>query len=733
MSRLSSGQHYSPTQATGKPNTIDHPAAVDHPASADDPISVARVLAKLQRLAGEKNTLGEFLPEFLQEVTAVLQGVAAAVWEVEAGQMLKLTVQQDLQQTGLLTDQERLHHHGGLLSQAVQSGQPLALQPTPEQLPKHASESPWQRLSEHQSARLSANSSNFLVLVIPVAVDGKVEAVIELFLPAEVPRDRWQSVLRLASQICQPVQLAWQKAAAGRQARRDLLAEGLHQFARRVHASLQPKIVAFTVAHEGRRLIACDRVSVVLSQGSSWWGHRCRVRAVSGAETVESRSASIKALQRLVGRVIGTGEDFWFDENCSAEDWPPQLSVPLQHYLDESFAKAVAIELLWQPPAIDVVACPPEQELQEIALGKPRGPILGALVLEMFGEASFPATVRPRGDVLRTHAEVALANAISVDQLFLMPLGRALGQLMRGIGGRALPKSLTLLGMVVALVISLCILPAPFWLHGRGTLQPTVRRQVFAHTTGVVDQVAVRHGQQVTQQEPLLQLRDDQIRRELIAVTGQWHEAQERQNSINGRLVQPGLPLEERTRLAGELETLQASFPSLDRRRQLLEEQVQQLKILSPLSGQITTWDLNHLLTGKPVERGQVLLEVADLSQDWEIQVNMPERRMGHIARAQRRCAAGGALQVSFVLATDPEVTYTGLVQEIGSRADVDQAEGDNVVLLRVQFDRDQLPAELLRPGAGVTVKVDCGHRPVGYVWLHDLIDWLNREVLFRL
>jgi hypothetical protein len=35
--------------------------------------------------------------------------------------------------------------------------------------------------------------------------------------------------------------------------------------------------------------------------------------------------------------------------------------------------------------------------------------------------------------------------------------------------------------------------------------------------------------------------------------------------------------------------------------------------------------------------------------------------------------------------------------------------------------------------GAEVTAKVYCGKRSVGYVWLHDLIDFIRAKILFRL
>ena len=45
----------------------------------------------------------------------------------------------------------------------------------------------------------------------------------------------------------------------------------------------------------------------------------------------------------------------------------------------------------------------------------------------------------------------------------------------------------------------------------------------------------------------------------------------------------------------------------------------------------------------------------------------------------------------------------------------------------------DQLrKQQKLRQGAAVTAKVYCGKRPLGYVLLHDVIEFIQSRVLFR-
>ena len=48
----------------------------------------------------------------------------------------------------------------------------------------------------------------------------------------------------------------------------------------------------------------------------------------------------------------------------------------------------------------------------------------------------------------------------------------------------------------------------------------------------------------------------------------------------------------------------------------------------------MVTWNVHDRLLNRPVTKGENLLEVADPTKDWELEVQMPEKRMGSIAKA---------------------------------------------------------------------------------------------------
>jgi hypothetical protein len=125
-------------------------------------------------------------------------------------------------------------------------------------------------------------------------------------------------------------------------------------------------------------------------------------------------------------------------------------------------------------------------------------------------------------------------------------------------------------------------------------------------------------------------------------------------------------------------------------------------------------------------------MEVADPKGDWELEVRMPEARMGYISEAWKE--SGGNLKVDFILATHPAKKLVGRVAEVEPSAEVRGDEG-NTVLVRVDFDQKMLRDTFPEPkiGAGVTAKIHCGRRSIAFVWLHDLLDFIRAKILFRL
>ena len=163
----------------------------------------------------------------------------------------------------------------------------------------------------------------------------------------------------------------------------------------------------------------------------------------------------------------------------------------------------------------------------------------------------------------------------------------------------------------------------------------------------------------------------------------------------------------------------------------VLMEKSRDLVRASPIDGTVTTWDVEKKLVARPVVTGQQLINIADLTKDWEVEVFMPEKRMKHLdaAFADAEKANQNYLPCEFILKTDPANKKTGkLYREfVHQRAEVHGEDGASVKLRVIP---DSMEGISRRPGAEVITDVKCGKASFAWVWLYQPIE-VARTYLF--
>ena len=251
-----------------------------------------------------------------------------------------------------------------------------------------------------------------------------------------------------------------------------------------VHENLDVRETAYTIVNEGRRLIGCDRVSVAIKRGRT-----CKVEAISGQDTLESRSNVVNALGHVATRVVATGESLWYDG--ANEDLPPQVEEALDAYVDESYAKNVIVLPLRKPGNPDEAAGS-GRNAALIGETHVEREILGALIVEQI-ETDLPREIlEPRIDLVYEHSTRALSNALDYHSVFLMPMWRAIGKSTVLVKGRNLPKTLTVGGIILAALLALFLIRTDFNLKADGTLQPVKRQDVFIDSNGTIVELFVQ-------------------------------------------------------------------------------------------------------------------------------------------------------------------------------------------------------------------------------------------------
>ncbi|MFM8703290.1 MAG: efflux RND transporter periplasmic adaptor subunit, partial [Planctomycetia bacterium] len=284
------------------------------------------------------------------------------------------------------------------------------------------------------------------------------------------------------------------------------------------------------------------------------------------------------------------------------------------------------------------------------------------------------------------------------------------------------------LGTLAALA-ALVFIPAELRLEGKGTLEPVHRRDVFAGIDGVVEKLeaGLEHGAEVKAGQLLATLRNTDLEVAITDVLGRKASSEEQLVATRRALLEDKkISADEKTRLAGRAAQLQREIESLEQQRKLYETKKHDLEVKSPIDGVIVTWQVRDRLMLRPVEKGQSLMSIADKTGPWELEVHMPDDRLGHVNRAALAAKqAGRELTVDYILATDPGTRHHGTVKEIHEQAEV-RGEAGNTVLVRVTIDPERHEKEELGAGATVTARIACGKRPLGYVWFHDVLAFIH-------
>jgi len=674
-----------PVTGTGPP--------LDRQAYEESRVDLRALIHEIQTLCHSDVPRLEFYQGLLSRLIAALAAHGGAIWLVNAQSQVELECQTKLRETGLTDTDEQRDAHLQLLRRVIESGQPFTLEP---------------RTSHEQIAGLN-NPSEYMLLLCPLKSDQETIGVVAIL---QRPGGRptvirgWERFLgnmcALAGNFIKTHRLREYSA------KQDLWTK-LEQFARNVHRGLHPDDVAATIANEGRRLIECDRVTVALAHGT-----KAKIAAISGQDSFDKRANAIRLLTNLCAAVMRSGEPLWYFGDT--HDLAPQVEQAIQDYVDEAHGKVVAVLPVRQPTPPDQIA----------------GEVLGAVVIEQFEEAGNGDWLRERAGVVSAHAATALANALEHHSLFLLPVWKSIGKASWLVKARTLPKTVLVAGALVAAILALCIIPADFDIEAKGTLEPIVRRDVFAPWDGVVQQVAVDHGQNVAEGDTLLELKNTDLSVALTDLHGRLQATRNQIAAADQARSDSKLTDEQRKQLAGQVAQLTAVRRSLEQQLELLKEKAAQLHVASPIKGQVVTWQAQERLILRPVQRGQVLLTVANPDGPWNLELHVPEDKMGYVAQAARD--AKQPLKVNYILATNPGAQRQGTVAEIHTTAELRGDEG-NTVLVKSNLTKDgqELSQAERRPGASVTAKINCGRRSLGYVWFHDVWNFVQSKVLFRL
>ncbi|MFN3194107.1 MAG: GAF domain-containing protein [Aureliella sp.] len=504
---------------------------------------------------------------------------------------------------------------------------------------------------------------------------------------------------------------------------KEILAGDLDQYAHRIHASLDLDDTLRVIVNEARRVLNCDRVSIAVRKGKKY-----SISAISGQPSVNKRSNMIQTLQKLAARALATEQALWVPDEASP--LPPQIERPLQEYLGFSETRTLAVVPVFQKSAEDHKEEPVAKRTENA-----RDDVVAGIIVEHCNRLWMRDEMEPALEPVCRHASDAIRNSLEHRAIFGFGLLKTLGRTKAVVSARNLPKTVAIAAAILIGTLALVFVPAPFTLHSQGVLLPKERQKVFATVEGEVASINVEHRSRVREQAQLLSLRNENLELQMKELLGEIATLETR---LNHEYLLHG---QQTNRNDLSEQVMQSNSAALEKQKKSLEEQVfmlrektSKLNILSPIDGEVITWDLQDRLASRPVKPGELLLEVADVAGDWEVELNLPERRVGHLLREIENRRIDGndqALRVVYQPAAEPGVQFEGRVIEVGRSL---QMNADKSQSLRVLVSIDTADVDQIRQyRSSVSAKIYCGEKSLGYVWLHEVFEFVQSKVLFRI
>jgi multidrug efflux pump subunit AcrA (membrane-fusion protein) len=291
-----------------------------------------------------------------------------------------------------------------------------------------------------------------------------------------------------------------------------------------------------------------------------------------------------------------------------------------------------------------------------------------------------------------------------------------------------------LLGIAVAIgLLWGLILPYPMTIESNAVLEPVERRLIHASADGYIMELLVDDGDRVMAQQELARLRSPSLELQVEEALGRLRAIAEKRNGLKVAINQlsPSAPdtLANQTRLSTELLMLDTNESQAREMLSFYQAEQSRLILRSPIDGVIVAKQLRQELENRPIRRGDPLLQVVDLSGDWQLRIQVADRDSDFVGRYYGTRETGRLeKQVHYTFDSLPSQEFaaevTAIARVIENR---DGTGGFQEVLAKVAAT----DASRAHMGATARVRFACGREPFGYVWSRPLIEFLQKR--FRL
>ena len=415
--------------------------------------------------------------------------------------------------------------------------------------------------------------------------------------------------------------------------------------------------------------LGCDRVSLGISRHG-----RMRVEAVSHALQVDRHANLIKATALAMTEALDQRE---------AIVYPPDRDGRLA----ATFAHA---ELAQITGAGGIVTLPLVSNARSI----------GALSLERAPGFRFDAPTVELLEGLGSMLGPIVDLRVSRNRSLPAHAAESTGQLWRRVAGPGHAAFKFALLLIAAAALFLGLAEGDYRIAADARVEGEIQRAITAPFQGYVREARYRAGDTVKQGEVLARLDDRDLRLERTRLVAQKDQL--------GKQYRESMAKRDRS----TLRVIGAQTDQIDAQLGLVEEQLTRTDILAPFDSVLVSGDLTQAL-GAPLERGQVLFEVAPLD-GYRVVLEVDERSITELRIGQ---------QGELVLSSMPGTRYPIAVSKITPVSTA--REGRNFFRVEATL-ADSASGPRLRPGMAGVAKVHVAERRLLWIWTRELVQWMT-------
>ena len=279
---------------------------------------------------------------------------------------------------------------------------------------------------------------------------------------------------------------------------------------------------------------------------------------------------------------------------------------------------------------------------------------------------------------------------------------------------------------IAAVVLVIALLPLQLKIPATGILEPVNRQRLYATESGIVTELPVSDGQAVRPGDVLVRLRSDELELQQAELLGALAESQARLAALETAAARGSATVNPLS-VESELAELRARILSLEQQRTVLQRRLDSLVLRATTAGTVIGRDLQQRFVGRPLQRGQLLLDVVAAETPWYLQLDIAETDLRHVLNAFQQ-GSQSAVSVSYFTETSPEQERSTRLASIGTAAEL-SPRGEwktRITTLAAPLTAPE------RPGVGVQASVACGRRPLLYVLLRRAFDVARRTILLQ-